>query len=140
MRCFQVAERIIQGHKPAQSEINMKRHFHFASYLTGLKEQLPLVHDDLVCVGQGCPEGEDMLILEHLQRPGFPTLIHRDGVCADTQPKLLWEAAFLALMKTRGSQNELDKQLEMWGPGHSLLLGPNSAQRAECTWESWALV
>lgn len=35
-----------------------------ASYLTRLKEQLPFVNHDLVCVGQGCPKREDVLILE----------------------------------------------------------------------------
>lgn len=35
-----------------------------ASYLTRLKEQLPLINHDFVRVGQGCPEREDVLILE----------------------------------------------------------------------------
>lgn len=73
----------------------------FASYLTGFKEQLPLIDDDLVRVGQGGPEGENVLVLEDFQRSPLPALVDRHGVCADAQPEVLGKAAFLALRGKR---------------------------------------
>lgn len=70
----------------------------FASYLTGFKEQLPLIDDNLVCVGEGGPKGEDVLVLEDFQRPPLPTLVDGDSVRADAQPEVLGKAAFLALV------------------------------------------
>lgn len=52
---------------------------------------------DLVRVGQGGPEGENVLVLEDFQRSPLPALVDRHGVCADAQPEVLGKAAFLAL-------------------------------------------
>lgn len=83
-----------------------------ASYLTGFEEQLPFIHHDLVRVCQGGPKGEDVFVLEDFQRPPLPTLVDRDGICADAQPEVLGKAAFLALVGESQCAGQIRKQLK----------------------------
>lgn len=100
-----------------------------ASYLAGLKEQLPLVHHNLVGVGQGGPEGEDVLILEDFQRLPLPALVHGHGVGADAQPEVLGKAAFLALWGQESVRGQIRKQLEAQYPESTV----QAVRRALCT-------
>lgn len=109
----------------------IKRWTCFASYLTGFKEQLPLIDHDLVRIRQGCPKREDVFILEDFQWSSLPTLVDGDGVRTDTQPEFLREATFLALVGKRvnrrvkswnGWQQHLNRKTGFeWSPLHRRL-------------------
>lgn len=67
------------------------------SYLWRFKEHLSLVHRDLVGAGLWRPEEDDVFVWECLQWFGLAPLVHRHVLSADTQPKVMREATFLAL-------------------------------------------
>lgn len=92
------------------------RFLRFASYLTGFEEQLPLIDHDLVRVGQGRPEREDVLVLEDFQWSSLPALVHGHGVRAHAQPQVLGKAAFLALVGESQYQGQTAQRSEAPSP------------------------
>lgn len=71
------------------------------TYLGCFKEHFSLIHCNLEGVGLRCSKENNVLVLESLQRFRISTFVDRHILCADSQPKIVWEASLLTLRKEK---------------------------------------
>lgn len=73
------------------------------SHLTGSKKQFSLIHHNLVHISKRSPKGENMFILKYFQWSALSTLVDRNCLCTNAQPKLLRESSFFTLRKEKSN-------------------------------------
>jgi hypothetical protein len=77
-----------------------------------VEEQVVAVDSDLVGAGLWSSKEGDLLILERLQRFGFPSLIHRQVVSTHTQPQVMGKTSFLTLQGREREEKQTEEERE----------------------------